>query len=106
MTNRDLISIVLPCRNQADHIGRIVPAYARALEATGVPFELVVVPKIDDSLLVASSWTGDAPGSPTTRAGSWISPPPPTTASTNPAASAASASSATSSHDRSATPAP
>jgi glycosyltransferase involved in cell wall biosynthesis len=40
----DSISIVLPCRNQADHIARIVPAYATALEATGMPFELVVVP--------------------------------------------------------------
>ena len=38
--------------------------------------------------------TGAAPGSPSSSAGSWISPPPPTTASTNPAARPASASSA------------
>jgi glycosyltransferase involved in cell wall biosynthesis len=35
---------VLPCRNQADHIGRIVPDVIRALESADVPFELVLVP--------------------------------------------------------------
>jgi glycosyltransferase involved in cell wall biosynthesis len=39
-----LVSLVLPCRNQADHIGDILPRYLDALTATGKPFELVVVP--------------------------------------------------------------
>src|SRR5262245_47876890 len=39
-----MISLVLPCRNQADHIGAILPRYAAALETLGEPFELVVVP--------------------------------------------------------------
>lgn len=37
-------SLVLPCRNQADHIGRVLEGYLAALEPIGVPFELVVVP--------------------------------------------------------------
>jgi glycosyltransferase involved in cell wall biosynthesis len=44
MSDQPLISVVLPCRNQADHIGRIVPEYAGALERAGMRFELVVVP--------------------------------------------------------------
>jgi glycosyltransferase involved in cell wall biosynthesis len=44
MNEQPLISVVLPCRNQADHIGRIVPEYAAALERAGMRFELVVVP--------------------------------------------------------------
>ena len=51
---------------------------------------LIEVPQNDASLLVAAICTTDAPGRPSSRAGSWISPPPPTTASTKPAASAAS----------------
>jgi glycosyltransferase involved in cell wall biosynthesis len=39
-----MVSLVLPCRNQADHIGAILPRYIEALEPTGAPFELVVVP--------------------------------------------------------------
>jgi glycosyltransferase involved in cell wall biosynthesis len=39
-----MISLVLPCRNQADHIGAILPRYVEALAALGTPFELVVVP--------------------------------------------------------------
>jgi glycosyltransferase involved in cell wall biosynthesis len=39
-----LVSLVLPCRNQADHIGAILPRYVEALAASGTPFELVVVP--------------------------------------------------------------
>jgi glycosyltransferase involved in cell wall biosynthesis len=38
------VSVVLPCRNQEDHIGTIVPRYLAALESLGLPFELVVVP--------------------------------------------------------------
>ena len=54
--------------------------------------ELTDVPQIEASLLVASTCTGEAPGSPSTRAGSCTSPPPPTTASTKPAKSPAIAS--------------
>jgi glycosyltransferase involved in cell wall biosynthesis len=39
-----MISLVLPCRNQADHIGDILPRYLNPLEGMGLPFELVVVP--------------------------------------------------------------
>lgn len=38
------VSVVLPCRNQADHLGAVLPGYLEPLEALGVPFELVVVP--------------------------------------------------------------
>jgi len=44
VTPDDLISLVLPCRNQADHIGRVVDGYRAALDELGRPFELVVVP--------------------------------------------------------------
>ena len=40
----NLVSLVLPCRNQADHIGRVLDGYRAALEQLGQPFELVVVP--------------------------------------------------------------
>jgi hypothetical protein len=39
-----MLSIVLPCRNQADHIGGVLQRYLSALEDSGNPFELVVVP--------------------------------------------------------------
>jgi glycosyltransferase involved in cell wall biosynthesis len=38
------VSVVLPCRNQGDHIGMILPLYLAPLESLGLPFELVVVP--------------------------------------------------------------
>jgi hypothetical protein len=44
MNSTGLVSLVLPCRNQADHIGRILENYLAALEGLGTPFELVVVP--------------------------------------------------------------
>ena len=44
MTPDNLISLVLPCRNQADHIGRVLEGYRAALDGLGQPFELVVVP--------------------------------------------------------------
>lgn len=44
-----MISLILPCRNQADHIGELLPRYVRALESIG-DFEIVVVPnKCDDA---------------------------------------------------------
>lgn len=39
-----MLSLVLPCRNQADHIGGVLLRYVDALAAFGHPFELVVVP--------------------------------------------------------------
>jgi glycosyltransferase involved in cell wall biosynthesis len=39
-----LVSLVLPCRNQADHIGAVLARYLEALAPLGTPFELVVVP--------------------------------------------------------------
>jgi glycosyltransferase involved in cell wall biosynthesis len=44
MTMRPHLSVVLPCRNQGDHIGAVLPRYLAPLEALGLPFELVVVP--------------------------------------------------------------
>lgn len=44
MTTEALISLVLPCRNQADHIGRVLAGYLAALDKLQCPFELVVVP--------------------------------------------------------------
>jgi glycosyltransferase involved in cell wall biosynthesis len=44
MNAQDMVSLVLPCRNQADHIGALLPRYLEPLAALGVPFELVVVP--------------------------------------------------------------
>ncbi len=39
-----MLSVILPCRNQADHIGAVLRRYLAPLEALGEPFELVVVP--------------------------------------------------------------
>jgi glycosyltransferase involved in cell wall biosynthesis len=39
-----MLSVILPCRNQADHIGAVLLRYLRPLEKLGTPFELVVVP--------------------------------------------------------------
>jgi glycosyltransferase involved in cell wall biosynthesis len=38
------LSVVLPCRNQADHIGEVLQRYADPLNHTGRPYELIVVP--------------------------------------------------------------
>lgn len=38
------LSIVLPCRDQADHIGRVLPGYFEPLDRTGMPWEMIVVP--------------------------------------------------------------
>jgi glycosyltransferase involved in cell wall biosynthesis len=37
-------SVVLPCRNQEDHIAEVVRSYAAPLQATGRSYELVTVP--------------------------------------------------------------
>jgi glycosyltransferase involved in cell wall biosynthesis len=39
-----VLSVVLPCRNQEDHIGSVLRAYAEPLQAAGLAYELVVVP--------------------------------------------------------------
>lgn len=44
MKTPQLLSVILPCRNQADHIGGVLQGYLDALSAGGLPFELVVVP--------------------------------------------------------------
>jgi dolichol-phosphate mannosyltransferase len=46
-------SLVLPCRNQADHLGRLLPEYLQALGGTS--FELIVVPNAstDDTREIA-----------------------------------------------------
>jgi dolichol-phosphate mannosyltransferase len=44
MSRTSKISVVLPCRNQADHIGRVLQGYLAPLEELALPFELVVVP--------------------------------------------------------------
>ena len=44
MNATETLSLVLPCRNQADHIGTVLPRYIGPLEALGVSFELIVVP--------------------------------------------------------------
>ncbi len=44
MTEPPFLSVVLPCRNQEDHIGSVLESYIEPLEAMGRPFELVVVP--------------------------------------------------------------
>jgi hypothetical protein len=44
VTTMEKLSLVLPCRNQADHIGQVLPRYLHPLGTLGIPFELVVVP--------------------------------------------------------------
>lgn len=45
-----MISLVLPCRNQADHIGALALRYLHALEAAEQAFEIIAVPnKCDDA---------------------------------------------------------
>jgi dolichol-phosphate mannosyltransferase len=58
-----MISVVLPCRNQADHIGAILPRYLKPLESLGLPFELVVVPNAstDATAEVVRRLAGDDP---------------------------------------------
>jgi glycosyltransferase involved in cell wall biosynthesis len=44
MTTPGMISLILPCRNQADHIGQVLARYLETLESLETSFELVVVP--------------------------------------------------------------
>lgn len=61
MSANDKLSLVLPCRNQADHIGQVLPRYLRPLETLGVPFELIVVPNAstDDTQAVVEKLACD-----------------------------------------------
>jgi glycosyltransferase involved in cell wall biosynthesis len=51
-------SIVLPCRNQADHLGRILDDWLRVLDGTS--FELIVVPNasVDRTRDIAEKFAG------------------------------------------------
>lgn len=42
----NMLSLVLPCRNQADHIGSLIERYLRVLENARIRFELVLVPNL------------------------------------------------------------
>jgi glycosyltransferase involved in cell wall biosynthesis len=44
MTSEPVLSLVLPCRNQGDYLGTLLPKYLPHLVRTGHPFELIVVP--------------------------------------------------------------
>ena len=45
-------SVVLPCRNQGDHVGEVMTRYFPHLDWTGYSYELVAVPNActDDTL--------------------------------------------------------
>src|ERR1051325_224641 len=38
------LSVILPCRNQADHIGEVLASYREPLSSTGRSYELLAVP--------------------------------------------------------------
>jgi glycosyltransferase involved in cell wall biosynthesis len=42
--SRAMFSLVLPCRNQADHICEVLQRYVAPMESTGLEYELIVVP--------------------------------------------------------------
>ena len=44
MNQSPYLSVILPCRNQADHIGRVLDSYFAPLDAVEGGYELVVVP--------------------------------------------------------------
>jgi glycosyltransferase involved in cell wall biosynthesis len=44
MKREPVLSLILPCRNQGEYIGALLPKYLPPLERTGLPFELIVVP--------------------------------------------------------------
>lgn len=39
-----ILSVIVPCRNQANHIRSVLESYLQALNASAIPFELVAVP--------------------------------------------------------------
>jgi glycosyltransferase involved in cell wall biosynthesis len=56
-------SIVLPCRDQADHIGPVLERYVEALAELGETFEIVAVPNacVDDTAEVIEKIAGKEP---------------------------------------------
>jgi len=44
MSERVFLSVILPCRDQADHIAEVLKAYGPPLDGLGRAYELVVVP--------------------------------------------------------------
>jgi glycosyltransferase involved in cell wall biosynthesis len=44
MSEETYLSVILPCRNQADHIGEVLSKYKEPLDKIGKTYELVVVP--------------------------------------------------------------
>jgi dolichol-phosphate mannosyltransferase len=54
MMHNELISIILPCRNQSDHIADVIARYHAPLISLGIPYEMVVVPNacIDNTVEV------------------------------------------------------
>jgi glycosyltransferase involved in cell wall biosynthesis len=53
MNETPYLSVILPCRNQADHIRAIIESYYPALDTIGQPYELVVVPNACTDATVA-----------------------------------------------------
>ena len=53
MNQAPYLSVVLPCRNQADHIRTILLGYFAALDEIGQPYELVIVPNACTDATVA-----------------------------------------------------
>lgn len=60
---RPELSVVLPCRNQGDHIGRVLQSYAQPLEAVTPHYELIAVPNActDDTADIVRSLSEDDP---------------------------------------------
>ncbi|HLW64531.1 MAG TPA: glycosyltransferase family 2 protein [Gemmataceae bacterium] len=56
MKSEPVLSLILPCRNQGEYIGTLLPRYMPPLERAGLPFELIVVPNgcTDDTVAVVS----------------------------------------------------
>ena len=44
MKSEPVFSLILPCRNQGEYIGMLVPKYLPVLERIGLSFEIIVVP--------------------------------------------------------------
>jgi glycosyltransferase involved in cell wall biosynthesis len=54
MKSELVFSLILPCRNQGDYLGALLPRYLTPLERTGLPFEIIVAPNActDDTVEV------------------------------------------------------
>ena len=60
---RPELSVILPCRNQGDHIGRVLQSYADPLEEVTSNYELVAVPNActDDTAEIVRKLSEDDP---------------------------------------------